>query len=256
MSTTAVNLGAGGFVSYFEDGGAAVSLDDTYSTEPQEVVVEPEYEETGFFPAIYDNLKDTSISMDQIRNSGRSNQERSEFYYPEGGPTFFETLAEDFNYPTEADGGIKPLMGRNRFEVPRSDLPKTQELEDARGHMLASALAASKYGPETAESLGDFKEDFFFIGSNAPNAIMDKRNNAVGIDIFKKAGMGATPAELTKMVDSQIFDQLNTILGRSLEDQDAPDSQPRWRKNFKSPPTGPDLYFPRRESGKFISDGF
>ena len=93
-----------------------------------------------------------------------------------------------------------------------------------------------------------------FFGSNTENAIMDKRNNAIGIDIFKKAGINATTAQLTQMVDIRVFEQLNAILGRTPEEQGPPTSRPNWRKNFSSPKTGPDLYFPRKDSGKFIED--
>jgi len=72
---------------------------------------------------------------------------------------------------------------------------------------------------------------------------MDKRNNAVGISIFKAAGIDATPAQLAKMVDAKIFKQLDVIMGRGAND-----------RNFKSPEKGPDLYIPRDQYGYFISE--
>ena len=270
MNNTAVNLGAGGFVSYFEDGGATVTLtppEGSYEDNPYQPDLPPAepYEEQGVGAFIADQFR-TIVSddaegfpSDEIRASGRSNTPNRDLYYPEG-QTFFEQLAERYGYSPEKrpDGttGISPLTGRKRMEVPRSDLPKAQELEDARAHMLASAMAASQYGPETAMSIGDLNEfkDKFTPFGNAQHSAMDRRNNAIGISLFKKAGMGATAAELTKRIDNRVFEQLNVILGRTPEEQDTPPDQPKWRKNFKSPEEGPDLYFPRKKSGHFVKD--
>ena len=122
--------------------------------------------------------------------------------------------------------------------------------------MLASAMAASQYGPETAGSIGSLNEykDMFTPFGNSEHAAMDTRNNAVGISLFKKAGMNATTAQLTQMVDKRIFEQLNVILGRKPEEQAAPAGKPKWRKNFRSPKEGPDVYFPREDSGYFVKD--
>ena len=277
----AVNLGAGGFVSYFEDGGATVDLEALRRSRMDMGVVPegegpilpgrmdmgaaPEYDERGVGSFLADQFMSMvsdreSFPADEIRASGRSNSENRDVYYP-GGPTFFETLAEDYGYPVErlGDGsmGISPLGGKKRMEVPRSDLPKAQELEDARGHMLASAMAASRYGPETAMSIGDLNEQkdvaLLFFGDPEHEA-MDKRNNAVGISLFKQAGIDATDAELTKMVDKRVFGQLDVILGRTPEQQAAPSEKPKWRKNFRSPKEGPDVYFPREDSGYFKKD--
>ena len=261
MNRPAVNLGAGGFVSYFEDGGATVSL-DPYADITQEGFVEPEYVEQGVGSFMADKVAgwfggEDPLPIDEIRNSGRTDSDNRDVYYPEG-QTFFERLATDYDYPVDTleDGskGIAPLAGRNRMGVPRSDLPKAQEIEDARAHMLASAMAANKYGPETAKTMGDIGEALPILGSNSENAAMDKRNNAIGIDLFKKAGINATTAQLTQMVDIRVFEQLNAILGRTAEEQSTPVNKPNWRKNFSSPDKGPDLYFPRRDSGRFIED--
>jgi aromatic ring-cleaving dioxygenase len=91
------------------------------------------------------------------------------------------------------------------------------------------------------------------VSSVIADAAMDKRNNAVGISLFKKAGIDATPAQLTEMVDKRIFEQLNVILGRKPEEQGPPADKPQWKKNFRSPAEGPDLYFPRDNSGYFLS---
>ena len=215
MNDTAVNLGAGGFISYYENGGATVILDPSVDNN-QAVFEEPEYDEQGVGSFLADEfmamVSDAEgFPADEIRASGRSDRhDNRDVYYPEG-QTFFETLATDYDYPVEEleDGsmGIAPLMGKNRMEVPRSDLPKAQELEDARSHMLASAMAASKYGPKTAMSIGNLN-----------------------------------------------FEQLNVILGRKPEEQEAPVGKPKWRKNFRSPKEGPDVYFPREDSGYFVKD--
>ena len=88
---------------------------------------------------------------------------------------------------------------------------------------------------------------------------MDTRNNAIGVQIFKKAGINATPQELTRLVDGAIFKQLDVILGRTEDEQGAvAEDQPRAPANFKSPTTGPDVYFPRDEEGFYDTkrDGY
>jgi hypothetical protein len=150
--------------------------------------------------------------------------------------------------------GIDLVGGATRHQRPRHDMPTPQELEDVRAHMLGSALTAREYGPETARTAGDMNEwPSLLFGESQGHAAMDKRNNAVGISLFKKAGIDATPAQLTEMVDKRIFEQLNVILGRKPEEQGPPADKPQWKKNFRSPAEGPDLYFPRDNSGYFLS---
>ena len=241
MNRTAVNLGAGGFVSYMEDGGATVMLD-----QGSEVLqAAPEYDEKGVLRYVSDLFvtapeKDIPLPIgaaqqSAIGASGQAGSELQEVFYPEGAPPFYDQLAEQYGYPA----GVDPLSGPRRFDRPREDLPTPQELRDTRQHMLASALAAMEYGPRTAQRIGDINE----IGTNRLHAAMDKRNNAVGISLFKQAGINATPAQIAQMVDKTILDQLNTILNR-----------PTSERSYKSPPTGPDVYFPRDEYGLFIRD--
>jgi hypothetical protein len=242
MNRTAVNLGAGGFVSYMEDGGATVIVDDG-SMQLQEA---PEYDEKGVLRFVSDNFNITEperdiplpLGADQqsaIGASGQAGSELQEVFYPEGAPPFYDQLAEQYGYPA----GVDPLSGPRRFDRPRSDLPTPQELRDTRQHMLASALAAMEYGPRTAARVGDLNE----LGANRLHQAMDKRNNAVGISLFKQAGINATPAQIAQMVDKTILDQLNTILNR-----------PESERSYKSPATGPDVYFPRDEYQRFIRD--
>jgi hypothetical protein len=109
MNRTAVNLGAGGFVSYYEDGGAAVIL-DPYLENNQDFSEEPDYAEEGVGSFLQNNFIDALqkapwkglLVPDEIRNSGRTGAENRDVYYPEG-QSFFETLASDYNYPTEED---------------------------------------------------------------------------------------------------------------------------------------------------------
>lgn len=241
MNRTAVNLGAGGFVSYMEDGGATVIVDEG-AAQLQEA---PEYDEKGVLRYVSDAFftepeKDIplpigSAQQGAIGASGQAGSELQEVFYPEGAPPFYDQLAEQFGYPS----GVDPLSGPRRFDKPRDDMPTPQELRDTRQHMLGSALAAMEYGPRTAKRIGDIHE----IGGNRLHQAMDKRNNAVGISLFKQAGINATPAQIAQMVDKTILDQLNTILNR-----------PANERSFKSPPTGPDVYFPRDEYGFFIGD--
>ena len=266
MNNTAVNLGAGGFVSYYENGGATVILDPSVE-DNQEFSEEPSYVEKGVGSFFMDALRPLGRGRARrgsaIRASGRTDSSHRDVYYPEG-QTFFEALASDYNYPTEelpgGSSGIDPVSGGTRHARPREDMPTPQELEDARGHMLGSALVASGYGPETSRKIGDINEWSLRTltgrsseGSRA-HMVMDKRNNAVGIALFKKAGIDATEAQLAAGVDKLIFEQLNVILGRTPDEQGTPAGKPGWSKNFRSPTDGPDLYFPRDNSGYFLSD--
>ena len=102
-------------------------------------------------------------------------------------------------------------------------------------------MMSADYGPKTAMTVGNMNEDF--SASNRLHRAMDKRNNAVGVSIFKQAGIDATPAQLAQMVDAKIFQQLDAIMGRPTND-----------RGFASPEKGPDLYIPRDQYGYFISD--
>jgi hypothetical protein len=198
-------------------------------------------------------------------------------YGEEGGETnipsrtFFEVLSEDFDYPKTlplkrpdgtfvADDEGDPM---SVFPFPfdrevdeslrmarpegREDLPTTQELADARQHMLASAMAAQEYGPETVGPFTQLREftDVVTGGSNLRDMRMDQRNNAVGISLFKKAGINAPPRELIRLVDQAIFNQLERIMDRPVD-----------KRGFISPVGGPDVYFPRDEKGFFDTGGF
>ena len=278
----AVNLGAGGFpqaglVSYFDNGGATPGI---YATPPEgsprfagdpgiyatplegSPRQEPKYTERGLGSFIIDQLRSTpregeealfNMSMpDKIRKSGRSDSTTKDMFYPEG-PTFFEQLAEKYNYPVEElpEGGSGiHLYGKTRHSRPREDMPTAQELEDARAHMLGSAITAGQYGPETAKKIGNINE--YIPPGNREHRRMDLRNNAVGINLFKKAGINISYAEFTEKVDARIFEQLAIILGRNVEERSAPSNKPGWNRNFESPEKGPDLYFPRDNSGYFI----
>ena len=244
MNSPAVNLGAGGFVSYYEDGGATVVLDDT--TVPEQ---EQQFDERGvgtFFLEQYTPFasppKGAQFNADkqsEIRASGNPGSAARESYYGQD-PTFFETLSSDYGYPLVQD----PIDGPNRHGRPagRQDLPTPQELADARGHALGSGMVAMDYGPKTAMAVGNLGEDVGF--SDRRHRAMDKRNNAVGISLFKQAGINATPEQLTKMVDAKIFQQLEAIMNR-----------PANERRFKSDKDAAmDLYFPRDSYGYFVSD--
>ena len=209
---------------YLEDGGS------------------PAFEESGILSALYNAPNAEAQSL--VRESGRQDSPGSEIYYPEGTPTFEEVLETRFGYPdVPRDFDAAPEDVRN--QRPRYDMPTFQELEDARAHALMSAEMALKFGPETATKLGNFAEGIDalpipLIGNATPEDVaMDKRNNAVGISLLRKAGVNATLPEIAQMVDQKVFDQLEQILGRG-------ESRP-----FKSPEGGIDVYFPRDESGYF-----
>ena len=276
MYKSAVNLGAAGHdpVRYMQDGGD-VTLIDLQTTAPgsdpayldympQEVSPEMP-EEEGMMTVLYDKLTGGDPT-EGLRNSARVGGSRTEALYGSD-PSFMETLVEEYNYPAVFDQetgqmviptGSEPESVRMARPEGRRDMPTYPELEDARAHMLGSAMMAQEYGVDTAESAGTFNEflDRFapwpLGGQNERDVAMDQRNNAVGRQIFMKAGIDATPQQLTQMVDAEIFRQLDVIMGRTPEQQftPAPD-QPRAPRNFVSPETGPDVYFPRNEQGYF-----
>jgi hypothetical protein len=170
---------------------------------------------------------------------------RDQFYAP-GAANFAERLMLEYDYPSEFDAeGNREVIdisfdGAQSKALPegRSDLPMPQELLDARQHMLGTALAARGYGEGIAGFIGNINEDLFGRDQTPADRAMDKRNNAIGLDLFRRAGMEATTQELTEMVDDAIFLQLNQIMARSPG-----------QRNFRSPETGPDLYFPRDARG-------
>ena len=224
-------------------------------------------QEEGIGSLIWDHLTG-AYSTEGLRESGRSGGSRSEAIYGSG-PTFMDQLITEYGYPSVYD----PELGKNVIPTDRKlyteaqrharpkgryDLPSYPELEDARAHMLGSAEVASKYGPRAAELAGDVAEfvdtfaPFPVGGSSLKDRAMDTRNNAVGIQIFRKAGIDADLPTLTRMVDRAVFNQLDRIMGRTREEQMTPPSEmARAPRNFRSPEGGPDLYFPRNERGYF-----
>jgi len=215
-------------------------------------------EEKGLGSLILDKIRGNDVT-DGIRESGRI-----------GGtsPEFMETLIDEYGYPSvfDEETGERVIPTdldyseevRHARPEDRRDMPTYPELEDARGHMLGSAVTSLEYGPETAETAGNFSEfmdkfaPFPLGGQNARDVEMDQRNNAIGRQIFKKAGMDATVEELTAAVDAEIFKQLDKILGRTEEERMTPATdQPRAPRNFVSPSEGPDVYYPRNEEGYF-----
>ena len=184
-----------------------------------------------------------SASQDIVRQSAREGSEGASIFYPEGAPTFEQVLETKYGYPADVDrSDFETTSELMRAERPRYDLPTYQEMEDARAHALQTALLAQQVGPETAQGLGSISEfvDKTFLGATSEDVAMDKRNNAFGAQLLKKAGINATPQQITKMVDQAVFDQLDTVLGR----------EPGERR-FKSPDTGIDIFFPRDKYGYF-----
>lgn len=207
-----------------------------------------EVEEAGILGALFSSDIDLPDSADQnlVRTSAREGSEGAAMYYPEGAPTFEQILEERYGYPdAEREVYGATTSEAMRAARPRHDMPTYQELEDARAHVLQSALLAKQVGPETAEAFGGLSEMFdryMPILGTATDAdvVMDKRNNAFGAKLLKEAGINATPQEITQMVDQKIFDQLDVVLGRE-----------KGERRFKSPDTGIDIFFPRDKYGYF-----
>ena len=277
MYKSDVNLCAAGYdpVRYMQDGGdptlidlqtTAPGSDPAYLEYMPEEVSQGAPEESGFGTVLYDKLLGGGDPTEGLRESARVGGSRTAALYGSD-PSFMAQLIEEYNYPAVVDQetgqmviptGSEPESIRMARPEGRRDMPTYPELEDARAHMLGSAVMAQEYGPETAETAGTFNEfldrfaPFPLGGQNARDVAMDQRNNAVGRQIFMKAGINATPQQLTQMVDAEIFRQLDVIMGRSSEAQMTPaPEQPRAPRNFVSPETGPDVYFPRNEQGYF-----
>jgi hypothetical protein len=97
--------------------------------------------------------------------------------------------------------------------------------------------------------MGNVNEMFGYGKQTPADREMDRRNNAVGISLFKQAGIEASPQELTRMVDDAIFKQLDRIMARTPQEREGQRVSPGWEYNWRSPEGGPDVYFPRNERG-------
>ena len=220
--------------------------------------------------ALFDGVFGGGVNTKGVTKSARPGSDRYDEFYVEGQPDFQSQLIEDFDYPSVTDPETGDMIiptdkdmysEKERTARARIDMPAYQELEDARGHMLGSALLAQEYGTNTAAAMGGIGEfmDYTIGGSTKGDVAMDTRNNAIGRQIFQKAGIDATAQEITRLVDGAIFKQLNEILGRTEDEQGAvAEDQPRAPANFKSPSKGPDLYYPRDEEGFYDTkrDGY
>ena len=234
------------FAKRFNDGGVVVPPAD------------PRFEQKGIFGLLGDVLgittppagaPITAARQEAIRDSSSTEyMNRADFYDP-GTANFGERLMLEYGYPGEYDPETNREIfdmafgGRHATVLPpdRPDMPQPQELRDARQHMLGTALAARGYGEGIAGFMGSVNE---FLGSGTPADIaMDTRNNAVGLDLLRQAGIEATPQQLTRLVDDAIFKQLDRIMSRT----------PQERYNGRSPAGGPDLYLPRDERGRIVT---
>ena len=202
--------------------------------------------EVGIMSALLDPRIDLPNSEQQtaVRQSGREGSALSSQFYPEGSLTFEQILETKYGYPSDVDREIYESDSTEvmRAERPRHDLPTYQELEDARAHALQTALLAQDLGPETATKLGGIAEfsDRIFSSATSEDVVMDKRNNAFGAKLLQQAGINSTPQQITKMVDDEVFRQLDVVLGRE-----------KGERRFKSPESGLDIFFPRDKQGFF-----
>ena len=229
----------------------------------------------GSFFAAFVTSNAPSDQLNALRESARMGDPMGEAIYGDE-PTFMERLITEYNYPASIpmqdeegyaivdDAGRQKMMIATDFNLPeymrtqrpRQDMPTYGELEDARAHALASAELARRYGPDTAQTVSTIKEGIEMLplagSSKFGDVAMDVRNNTVGIQLFREAGMNNSPRELARMVDNKVFEQLDIILGRTPAEQTTPASdQPGAKYNFESPEGGIDVYFPRDREGFF-----
>ena len=229
-------------------------------------------EEAGILSALFN--KPSSEELELIRKSGRMDSPVAETYYPQG-DTFMQQLIEDYGYPAQIprqdeqgfpvvneQGGQQMMIATDfnlpesvRARRPRPDFPTYGELEDARAHALGTLLMSKEFGPMTALQMGSANEFFSFASS--ADAEMDRRNNAVGAMLLTKAGVDMTPDQAARLVDREIFKQLDIIMDRTPKEQKTPASdQPNAPANFGNPDSGIAVYFPRHEDGTFDLGGF
>ena len=272
-----LSYGIGSTTYGFEEGGDVPLPDELAYTQGMNNPVQLP-EEAGIGSFFMDTLTGNSPSdkLNSLRESGRMDNELGKALYGDG-PTFMEQLVKKYNYPAnipmqDADGyaimdpdtGMQKMMMATdmglpeymRTGRPRPDMPTYGELEDARAHALGAAELSRIYGPETARTLSnikEFSEMAPLLGSSKYKDVrMDTRNNAVGVNLLKKAGIAATPQQLARMVDQKVFTQLDRILDRKEERRKTPaKDQPFAEQYFKSPEGGLDVYFPRDEEGYF-----
>lgn len=272
-----LSYGIGSTTYGFEEGGDVPLPDELAYTQGMNNPVQLP-EEAGIGSFFMDTLTGNSPSdkLNSLRESGRMDNELGKALYGDG-PTFMEQLVKKYNYPAnipmqDADGyaimdpdtGMQKMMMATdmglpeymRTGRPRPDMPTYAELEDARAHALGAAELSRIYGPETARTLSnikEFSEMAPLLGSSKYKDVrMDTRNNAVGVNLLKKAGIAATPQQLARMVDQKVFTQLDRILDRKEERRKTPaKDQPFAEQYFKSPEGGLDVYFPRDEEGYF-----
>ena len=272
-----LSYGIGSTTYGFEEGGDVPLPDELAYTQGMDNPVQLP-EEAGIGSFFMDTLTGNSPSdkLNSLRESGRMDNELGKALYGDG-PTFMEQLVKKYNYPAnipmqDADGyaimdpdtGMQKMMMATdmglpeymRTGRPRPDMPTYGELEDARAHALGAAELSRIYGPETARTLSnikEFSEMAPLLGSSKYKDVrMDTRNNAVGVNLLKKAGIAATPQQLARMVDQKVFTQLDRILDRKEERRKTPaKDQPFAEQYFKSPEGGLDVYFPRDEEGYF-----
>jgi len=272
--------GSGGFgqnIFGFQYGGDVPLPDELAYTQGMNNPVQMP-EEAGIGSFMYDMVTGSvpSDKYNAMRTSGRMDDPMAQAIYGQD-PTFMEQLVKRYNYPANipmedaegfaimdsATGMQKKMMATDmglpeymRTGRPRQDFPTYGELEDARAHGLASMMMAKDYGPKTTSMVTRIKEATEalpgFGSSTFKDIKMDNRNNAVGVSLLKKAGINSTPRQLARIVDEEVFNQLDVIMDRTPTEQTTPaKDQPFAKQNFKSPEGGLDVYFPRDRDGYF-----
>ena len=272
-----LSYGIGSTTYGFEEGGDVPLPDELAYTQGMNNPVQMP-EEAGIGSFMYDMVTGSvpSDKYNAMRTSGRMDDPMAQAIYGQD-PTFMEQLVKRYNYPANipmedaegfaimdsATGMQKKMMATDmglpeymRTGRPRQDFPTYGELEDARAHGLASMMMAKDYGPKTTSMVTRIKEATEalpgFGSSTFKDIKMDNRNNAVGVSLLKKAGINSTPRQLARIVDEEVFNQLDVIMDRTPTEQTTPaKDQPFAKQNFKSPEGGLDVYFPRDRDGYF-----
>jgi hypothetical protein len=188
MSDSAVNLGAG------SPDFSGMSLDELMfgTNDPVEISrrTRPSYSETGEAYRFQDGQQMPFIDEEGYRvnlgSDARSRGTEGMFYeqsLPRSSP--YEGLAEPLTRRATPDFSSRP-----------------------------AELYMQEGGNPAIEEAGIMSALEVIRKSGRKGSPSDKRNNAVGVSLLRKAGVNASLPEIAQMVDQRVFDQLDRILDR------------------------------------------
>ncbi len=231
---TIVNLGAGGFINYLQDGGAAVDFPEPLNMNDYKVFP---YEEPSFDPyrpdEIYEpaNTYDTTESRpifgvgleslrDRVEDMRAADPESTMDLTREGILSMkdqMESLQEQFSGAKPyhlSDPGAEPYPLGEMYEPANTTESVEESMRPTHEGLGISALIETDGSPDAVR-----KYLMEAVRKEAPARKMDKRNQAVEQRIFNAAGMEARGERLA---NEEMLKQLERIMerGRSSNGED------------------------------------